>query len=89
MRLILFAAPREGIVIHDADAIHNAPLISMPEADACRALLAHEALLGALVDLLEKAEECDEELTGPADRQFFSPSLMAKARAALKLAKGE
>lgn len=49
----------------------------------------HADLLDCLVDLLEKAEQVDEEMTGPADRQYFSPALIAKARAAIAKAKGD
>ncbi len=83
MRLILFAAPREGIVIHDADAIHNAPLISMPEADACRALLAHEALVKALEAMLSLA------VPGMNWTDDLGTAVLSGARSALKLAKGE
>lgn len=46
-------------------------------------------LFDVLIDLVEKAEQVDEELTGPADREYFPPSLLTKARAAIAKATGE
>lgn len=54
-----------------------------------RLIASAPCLLDALVDLLEKAELADEELTGPADKQFFSPSLIQKCRAAITKATSE
>lgn len=57
------------------------------EANA-RLIAAAPELLECLIDLVEKAEQVDEELTGPADKEYFSASLLTKCRAATSKALG-
>jgi hypothetical protein len=45
-------------------------------------------LLGALVDLLERAESVNESHSGEYDPDLFSASLLAKASSALARARG-
>ena len=64
--------------------------VSEEEAEAnARLIAAAPELFDCLVDLLERAEQVEEDLTGPADKSYFAASLIAKCRGVIAKAKGE